>query len=229
MNIADTNSLEIDVRYLLHKLWNKKVLIIFSALFIGSISLLVSVFLLKPTYTSSTKIYVVNQVDKNNLTTQDLQAGAYLVNDYKEIITSNSVMADVINKEGLAMSERELASMISVSVPAETRIITISVQNDDPAEAQRFANSVRDSAAEKIRAVTKVEDVTTFEEAKLPNSPSSPNIQRNVFLGVFIGGFMAIVGILLKELLDDRVRRPEDVEDVLGLVLIGTVPDTDKL
>ncbi|MGZ7234560.1 capsular biosynthesis protein CpsC, partial [Streptococcus pyogenes] len=79
-------------------------------------------------------------------------------------------------------------------------------------------------AAEKIKVVTKVEDVTTIEEAKLPNSPSSPNIKRNVLLGAMIGGFIAMALVLLLEVLDDRVRRPEDIEEVLGLVLIGVVP-----
>ena len=92
-----------------------------------------------------------------------------------------------------------------------------------------MANSVREIAAEKIKVVTKVEDVTTIEEAKVPTSPSSPNIKRNVMLGALVGGFIAVAFVLLLEVLDDRVRRPEDVEEVLGLVLIGVVPDTEKM
>jgi capsular polysaccharide biosynthesis protein len=43
------------------------------------------------------------------------------------------------------------------------------------------------------------------------------------------GAFVAIVGILVAEVLDDRIRRPEDIEEVLGLTLLGVVPDADKL
>lgn len=229
MNTTDTASIEIDVFYLLKKLWNAKILLLFSALFFGILSLLISVLLLKPTYTSSTRIYVVNQSAESNITTQDLQAGSYLVNDYKEIIKSSSVLTDVINKEGLALSEGALSSMVAVTIPLDTRIITISVSSHDAEEAQRLANSVRQVAADKIKAVTKVEDVTTIEEAKVPERPSSPNIRRNVLFGVLVGAFLSVVAILLKELLDDRVRRPEDIEGVLGLVLIGVVPNTDKL
>ena len=77
--------------------------------------------------------------------------------------------------------------------------------------------------------MTKVEDVTTLEEAKLPESPSSPNIILNVLLGAVLGGFLAVIGVLVREILDDRVRRPEDVEDVLGMTLLGIIPDTDKI
>ena len=230
MNTTENTSIEIDVLYLLKKLWQKKVLIVFSTILFGLIALLVSVFILKPIYTSSTRIYVANQAtETNNLTAQDLQAGSYLVNDYKEIITSDSVLLDVIAREGLVTTPKELTSDIDVVIPVNTRIITISVNSESPQEAQQLANTLRMVASEKIKQVTKVEDVTTIEEAKLPETPSSPNISRNVLLGVLVGGFITVVMILLLELLDDRVRRPEDVEEVLGLVLIGVVPDTEKM
>ena len=230
MNTTENTSIEIDVLYLLKKLWQKKVLIVFSTILFGLIALLVSVFILKPTYTSSTRIYVANQANENNnLTAQDLQAGSYLVNDYKEIITSDSVLLDVIAREGLVTTPKELTSDIDVVIPVNTRIITISVNSESPQEAQQLANTLRMVASEKIKQVTKVEDVTTIEEAKLPETPSSPNISRNVLLGALVGGFITVVMILLLELLDDRVHRPEDVEEVLGLVLIGVVPDTEKM
>ena len=222
MNTKESNSIEIDLLYLLKKLWEKKILILFSTVLFGLLALLISVFILKPTFTSSTRIYVANQ-------TSDLQAGTYLVNDYKEIITSDSVLLDVIAREGLSTTPKELTTDIDVEIPVNTRIITISVDSKSPEEAQQLANTLRIVASEKIKEVTKVEDVTTIEEAKLPETASSPNISRNVLLGALVGGFITVVMILLLELLDDRVRRPEDIEEVLGLVLIGTVPDTDKL
>ena len=47
---------------------------------------------------------------------------------------------------------------------------------------------------------------------------------------LLLGGFLAaIVAVLVREVLDDRIRRPEDVEDALGMTLLGIVPDTDKI
>jgi len=152
-----------------------------------------------------------------------------LTKDYKEIITSNDVLSEVIKDEKLNMTEADLAKMISVNIPTDTRLISISVNAKTGQDAQSLANKVRDVAAEKIKKVTKVEDVTTLEDAKLPDSPSSPNIKRNVALGAVLGGFLAIVGVLVREILDDRIRRPEDIEDALGLTLLGIVPDIDKI
>ncbi|MFR5978170.1 MAG: capsular polysaccharide biosynthesis protein [Lactococcus lactis] len=230
MNQDNTKSDEIDVLALLHKLWTKKLLILFTAFYFAAFSFLGTYFFIQPTYTSTTRIYVVNQAtDNKNLSAQDLQAGTYLVNDYKEIITSNDVLSEVIKDEKLNLSEAELSKMVSVNIPTDTRLISISVKAKTGQDAQVLANKVREVASKKIKTVTKVEDVTTLEEAKLPSSPSSPNIKRNVLLGAILGGFVAIVAVLVREVLDDRIRRPEDVEDVLEMTLLGIVPDTDKI
>ena len=230
MNQDNTKSVEIDVLALLQKLWTKKVFILFTAFYVAVFSFLGTYFFIQPTYTSTTRIYVVNQAtDNKNLSAQDLQAGTYLVNDYKEIITSNDVLSEVIKDEKLNLSEAELSKMVSVNIPTDTRLISISVNAKTGQDAQTLANKVREVASEKIKKVTKVEDVTTLEEAKLPESPSSPNIKLNVLLGAVLGGFLAVIGVLVREILDDRVRHPEDVEDALGMTLLGIIPDTDKI
>ena len=228
MNSNDNASIEIDVLYLLRKLWSKKFFIIFIALVVGTVALLGSVFLIKPKYTSTTRIYVVSRT-ADSITNQDLQAGSYLVKDYQEVITSNEVLSSVIDKEKLSLTPNELSSMISVTIPTDTRVISISVEDDNAQEAATIANTVREVAAEKIKAVTKVDDVTTLEAAEVPKEPSSPNIKRNTLIGVIAGGGLAVISIIILEVLDDRVRRPEDIEDVLGLPLLGIVPDIDKL
>lgn len=229
MNTNDNASIEIDVLYLLRKLWIKKFFIVFVGLLVGTIALLGSVFFIKPKYTSTTRIYVVSRSSDTSLTNQDLQAGSYLVNDYKEVITSSEVLSSVIDQEKLSMSAGELSKEIAVTIPTDTRVISISVTDTDAQRACDIANTVREVAAEKIKAVTKVDDVTTLESATKPSHPSSPNVKKNAVIGALAGVFLAIVGILVAEVLDDRVRRPEDIEETLGMTLLGVVPDVDKM
>lgn len=229
MNTNDNASIEIDVLYLLRKLWIKKFFIVFVGLLVGTIALLGSVFFIKPKYTSTTRIYVVSRSSDTSLTNQDLQAGSYLVNDYKEVITSSEVLSSVIDQEKLSMSAGELSKEIAVTIPTDTRVISISVTDTDAQRACDIANTVREVAAEKIKVVTKVDDVTTLESATKPSHPSSPNVKKNAVIGALAGVFLAIVGILVAEILDDRVRRPEDIEETLGMTLLGVVPDIDKL
>ncbi|WP_138336360.1 MULTISPECIES: capsular polysaccharide biosynthesis protein CpsC [Streptococcus] len=229
--MKEQNMMEIDVFQLLKILWKRKVLIALVAIVTGVVAFAYSSFIVKPEYTSTTRIYVVNrnQGDKPGLTNQDLQAGSYLVKDYREIILSQDVLEKVATDLKLDLPAKGLASKIKVTVPADTRIVSISVTDRAPEEASRIANSLREVAAQKIISVTRVSDVTTLEEARPATSPSSPNIRRNTVIGFLAGAVVMIVAVLLIELLDTRVKRPEDVEDVMQIALLGVVPNLDKL
>ena len=231
MKNQDNQTVEIDVLSLVKTLWRRKFLIVVTAFVMAIVALGYGTFIIKPNYTSTTRIYVVNrQANENStLTNQDLQAGTYLVKDYKEIILSQDVLAKVIDDLKLNVQPSALAKKINVTVPTDTRIVSIAVSDGDAKEAARIANSLRQIAAEKIIAVTKVSDVTTLEEAEVPNSPSSPNIRRNTLIGFLAGGFLISVVILVVEVLDDRVKKPEDVEEALGITLLGVVPNMNKL
>ena len=229
--MKEQNTMEIDVFQLLNTLWKRKLIIALVAIVTGALAFAYSSFIVKPEYTSTTRIYVVNrsQGDKPGLTNQDLQAGSYLVKDYREIILSQDVLEKVVTDLQLDMPTKNLASKIQVTVPVDTRIVSISVKDKQPEEASRIANSLREIAAQKIISVTRVSDVTTLEEARPATSPSSPNIRRNTLIG-FLGGLgVVVVVVLLVELLDVRVKRPEDIEDVMQIPLLGVIPNLDKL
>jgi len=229
--MKEQEKFEIDVFQLVKVLWKRKFLIVLTAIIAGLAAFAYSSFVIKPQYTSTTRIYVVNrnQADKPGLTNQDLQAGAYLVKDYREIILSQDVLDKVVKDQSLTIDARTLGKKISVTVPAETRIVTISVRDGNPEEASRIANALREVAAQKIISVTRVSDVTTLEEARPATSPSSPNIRRNTMMATIAGvGFVTVI-VLLVELLDDRVKRPEDIEEVMHLSLLGVIPNLEKL
>ena len=229
--MKEQNMMEIDVFHLLKILWKRKLLIALVAFVTGIVAFAYSSFIVKPEFTSTTRIYVVNrnQGDKPGLTNQDLQAGSYLVKDYREIILSQDVLEKVATDLKLELPPKGLASKIKVTVPVDTRIVSISVTDRAPEEASRIANSLREVAAQKIISVTRVSDVTTLEEARPATSPSSPNIRRNTMMATIAGvGFVTVI-VLLVELLDDRVKRPEDIEEVMHISLLGVIPNLEKL
>ena len=229
--MKEQEKFEIDVFQLVKVLWKRKFLIVLAALVAGLAAFAYSSFVIQPQYTSTTRIYVVNrnQADKPGLTNQDLQAGSYLVKDYREIILSQDVLEKVVADQSLTIDAKTLGKKVSVTVPADTRIVSISVRDGKPEEASRIANALREVAAQKIISVTRVSDVTTLEEARPATSPSSPNIRRNTMMATIAGvGFVTVI-VLLVELLDDRVKRPEDIEEVMHLSLLGVIPNLEKL
>ena len=227
MNNQEKDLIQLDIMLLIKSIWEKKILILLVTVLFTAVSLAYSIFLVTPQYSSTTKVYVVNQKkgDKE-ITTQDVQLGSLLIKDYKEIILSNKVMEDSAEKSGLRITAKQLAGKVSVDAPKDTRIISITVRDKDPQVASQLANTVKEVSADQIKEVTKIDDVTTLEEAKAATFPSSPNIPKNAILATALGFIIAVAGVVLFELLDDRIKRAEDIEDGMGLVLLGVVPDT---
>ncbi len=187
-----------------------------------------SAFLATPQYDSTTRLYVVNQSSGNGgvITPQDLQVGSFLVKDYKEIILSQDVLKNVTTTLGIT---EDIKGKITVTIPTDTRILSITVSDSDPNQAATIANTLRDEAAKRIIEVTKVSDVTTLEAAMPAENPSTPQTKRNLVLGFIVGAFLATALVLALEVLDDRVKRPQDIEEGLGMTLLGMVPHADKL
>lgn len=229
MDNQEKDFVQIDIMLLLRRIWSQKLIIVLTTLVFTAGALMYSLFIATPKYNSTTRVYVVNQKKDNQaITTQDVQLGTLLVKDYKEIILSNSVMSDVIAKNKLQITPGELAKKISVDAPKDTRIISITVTDKDPQKARDLANAVREVSADKIKEVTKIEDVTTLEQAEAALTPSSPNVFKNSVLAALLGLILAVGGVVIIELVDDRIKRPEDIEETMDLVLLGVIPSTNK-
>ncbi|HFU4182360.1 TPA: YveK family protein [Streptococcus suis] len=228
MNNQEANTIEIDVLSLLRTIWRKKFLILLTAILTTGLAFAYSAFLVTPQYDSTTRLYVVNQSSDNGavITTQDLQAGSFLVKDYQEIILSQDVLKNVTTTLGIT---EDIKGKITVTIPTDTRILSITVRDSDPDQAATIANTLRDEAAKKIIEVTKVSDVTTLEAALPAENPSTPQTKRNLVLGFVAGAFLATALVLALEVLDDRVKRPQDIEEGLGMTLLGVVPQAEKL
>ena len=228
MNNQEANMIEIDVLSLLRTIWRKKFLILLTAILTTGLAFAYSAFLLTPQYDSTTRLYVVTQSSDNGagITNQDLQAGSFLVKDYKEIILSQDVLKNVTTTLGIT---DDIEEKITVDIPVDTRILSITVRDSDPNQAATIANTLRDEAAKKIIEVTKVSDVTTLEAALPAEKPSTPRTKRNLALGFVAGAFLSTALVLVLEVLDDRVKRPQDIEEGLGMTLLGVVPQANKL
>lgn len=131
MEKKENQMMEIDVLSMLRTLWLKKFTIVLGAVVFALLALGYSAFIAPKVYQTTTRIYVVSRQNttESALTNQDLQAGSYLVKDFKEIILSQAVLSQAISDLQLKISPAELAKNISVSVPVDTRIVSITVKN----------------------------------------------------------------------------------------------------
>ncbi len=224
----DGDVIEIDILELIAVVLGKIWAVILSAVIFGAASYLICAFLIIPKYESTTKIYVINRQNSESLTYSDLQSGTQLTKDYQELVTSRPVLEEVKAELGLDIENDKFKKSITVSVPTDTRIVSITAEDTDPYMARAIADSVRTSAAEHIANVMNTEAVNVVEEANLPTEISSPKIIRNTVIGAMLGAFLAVVVIVIIYILDDTIKNPDDVERYLGLSVLGSIPVLDE-
>ena len=184
----------------------------------------VSRFVLTEQYESTTRIYVLNRQNDDTLTYTDVQLGTQLTKDFREIIKSRYVLEQVIDICGLADSSGSLGSRVSVDTQTDTRIVTITVTDTDPARAQYIANELREAAAERIKSVMDIQAVNVVDEANLPTAPSAPSVTKWTAIGFLLGAFLCMAVVLIQFLLDDTIKTSDDIEKYLGLSTLGMIP-----
>lgn len=223
MNTND-DVIEIDLQeligLLLYKLW----LIIICAVIGAAGAFVISNFFITPLYESTTSVYILNKNENSTVAYNDVQLSTQLTKDYAQMIKSRDVLEGVIEVFFLEDSYKEFADRVAVSTPSDTRMINITITDEDPFMAQQLANEVRKSAAEKITEVMDIQAVNTVDEANLPEKPASPSVFKWTAIGGVLGIVLCAAILIIKFLLDDTIKTSEDVEKYLQLSTLASIP-----
>lgn len=71
-------------------------------------------------------------------------------------------------------------------------------------------------------------DVAALEFAAVPSMPSSPRVFVNLVLGFLLASVLASASALIRERRDRRLRRADDVEALVHLPVLSTIPEFSK-
>lgn len=205
----------------------KRIWVIITATIIGLLAaLLISMFLIAPSYTSNSQMYVnpnQNQLDTTGTYT-DLQYAQKLVNSYLIILQNDVFLETVAEHSGLDYTSGQLKNMISLSSINNTEIFEVKVTAPSPQDAYVLVNTITDLAPEEILRIRELDTVKIVTPAKLPVSPSSPNIKMNTAIGAVLALMLSAAIVFLIEFLDTRVKSEEDLTQRYALPILGSIP-----
>ncbi len=227
MNDNKERKLEVTARDVFDVLIKRWLIIVLCGLVVASAFLLGTKVFITPQYQSSTTIFVLSKQNDDKLSSTDFQVSTHLTKDYARIIKSRDVAEQVVERLGLSINSSAIQGKISVETEEDTRIVTIIVQDPDPAMAKQLADAIREVSARKIVDVMKVETVNVVDDASLPTSPSTPNTRSNVLLGGALGCLLAVGIILLQHYSNDTIKNTDDVEHYLGLNVLASIPTNE--
>lgn len=215
------------VGLLLHKIhW-----LIAAGLAFGIGVYLVLSLLVTPTFESRVTFYVYNNSggasQSGSIDKSDLQAAESLATTYSKILESNSVLNAVLSDLNSALTRKELAQMVDVAVVTNTQLLEVVITSTDANFACKVAESFASVAPAEIVRITKVGGVEVVDHPEVATEQASPRTAFDTAIAVVVGVIIAAVIIILKTLSDTTIYLPEDIEKLVGVAVIGQIPEIE--
>lgn len=220
------DEIEIDLLEILGEFRRKIWLILGVIVLFGAVAGAFSRFVLTPQFKSTAMVYILSK--ETTLTSlADLQIGSQLTKDYKIIVTSRRVLNQVIGDMGLDLTYKELLEKVTINNPPDTRILSISAQDPDPAMAKLIADKIATVSSDYIGDIMEMVPPKLIEEGEVPTLKSSPSNLKNALIGSLVGGVLVCGFITVRVVMNDTIRTEEDVAKYLGLSVLASVPERE--
>lgn len=186
----------------------------------------ISYTLLTPIYETSTQI-LVNQekVEASQVINQNIQADLQLINTYSVIIKSPAILDQVAEQLDLDLTAEQLNQKITVSNAENSQVVNVAVQDEDPAVAVDIANTTANVFQTEITELMNVDNVSILSPAVLKDNPTpvAPNPMLNMAIAAVVGLMLGVGIAFLLEYLDTSIKNDQDIEDVLGVPVLGVI------
>jgi tyrosine-protein kinase len=181
-------------------------------------------------YTATTRLFFAVASDSVSELAQGSNFAEKQMSSFAKVATSPLVLEPVVQQLALPTTAAKLEESVEATVPPDTVILEIAATDPDPRRAAAIANAVgarlgqaagdlspsREDGSEAVRA-------TTLAVAEVPIAPSSPNVPRNLGIGLILGLLLGMGVAILRQLLDTKVRSEQDVRALTDRPILGVV------
>ena len=219
---------EIDLRELFDYFKSKIMWIIITIILLIGIGNVYTILTRVPMYRSNTTIVLVSENKNETYNTNELQLNKNLVGTYSEIIKSRKVLDQVIENLGLDYTVEELSKNIKVESVQNTEIIRVSVGDSDSEVATGIANEIASVFTTEIQKIYKLNNVSVVDKATDSVKPYNVNYLKDNVIYIAIALVLSCGLIFILFYFDTTIKTSEEIENKLGLTVIGIVPLVDK-
>ncbi|UCC38740.1 MAG: polysaccharide biosynthesis tyrosine autokinase [Candidatus Aminicenantes bacterium] len=153
-----------------------------------------------------------------------------------ELITLKSKYTDehpevITKKRTLEKAKKDLADTLDQLTAQQKEfsakeIILIQLKRNVDMAEEIYSMFKEKYEEARILEAEKAQDVTIIEPAALPTSPISPNVSFNIIISVFSGLLIGLIMAFVTESLDTTIGRIDDIEELLGVPVLGIIPNT---
>lgn len=226
--VIEDDAVEIDLVELFYYLRHKLIWLILVFLLGGTITGLISYYLVTPKYEATAKVYMVSASTDSLINLSDLNLGTSLSEDYEEMLRIRPVYEKITEELKLDYGYEDFLKLIDISTVGNTRVLQITVETEDPEESKNIANLLADHAENYLPDLMETSEPNVAEYAILPEKPSSPDILKNTIIGAFVALLLLGGSFTVRFVMDDTFKSAEDVDHVFGIMPLTVIPESDS-
>lgn len=228
MNNNNESSIKFsDLVYLfVSKLW----IMILVAVIVGGSIFTYKYVTYEPMYKSTGSIYILRQGEdaSDSDYNQNFSLALSVVSDCTKLLTSRTVLNQVIEDNALPYEYNKLSSMISITNPSNTRYLEISVLSESPEQSKLIVDSVCEIGKDQIVSIMGFNQVNIVDEGTLPTYPSNSKYSYNFILGAIVAFILTYIIFVLFFIFDDRISDPDALEKYLDVSVFALIPNMYK-
>ncbi|ASN06005.1 YveK family protein [Virgibacillus necropolis] len=145
------------------------------------------------------------------------------------VMIKDPIIMEMVKDElQLTRPAEAIASGISAEVIDDSRVVKISVTDQDSMMAVAIANTTADVFKREIANILNFKEVQLLSDAKENPNPINETQNRTTIIGLVFGIFVGVGLVFLLDSLDVTVKRESEVEEILGVPVIGIISNMNK-
>jgi len=195
------------------------------------VSVFYGIVLKKPMYQAHTTVVLAGanaDTSESSITQSDITLNQKLISTYREIIKSRRISTQVIENLDLEMTPEALRTSISVTSESDTELIRITVSHANAKMSSEIANEIAHVFSKEIVEIYNIKNVSVIDKAVVPTNPYNMNIIKQLLITFFVAFVLSCGDILILFYFDTSIKSVEEVEQKIGLPILGSIPDSFK-
>lgn len=222
---------EIDLKELFEIVIKKWWVIVLLTVFFGGIVYFITIKFVTPVYEAKTVLYIGQEnggLGSLGISIGQLDANSQLIIDYKQLALTRLVTGEVIKNLGLNISYDDFKKNVVIESIVDSRLFTVGYRNQNPEIAKVVADELAKQLTIAALQIVGVENIRILDQPLLPEIPVSPNKYLNAAIGCLLGFLIAMFIILITFIYDDTIKGEDDIEKLIGVSVIGDIPEFKK-
>lgn len=191
------------------------------------VSIFYSYYILKPQYKTTTKLFIGKEFngDISKYSANEVQMYQKLIRSYAGIALSEDVINRAVEKANLNMTATQILGSLSAIPGEEDQFLVLNMVTYDKEQGKEVLEALTEELIETSNKLIPNGSISVLTSPRVPSAPFSPNRKMYVLVTLIASLLVSSSIVVFIEYMDSSVKNKDEIESLLGVPVIGMVPE----